>query len=162
CKKVVGGRQDGTIDVWDGSMGTKLYSFPGHKAPITSLAFSPDGKWLASGSADKTVKLWESRQEKATCEVPTGASLAFSPDSKRLAIAGWDLESVLVWEVPDGKKRLLTGPRYPRFLAFSPDGQILGAAGDDGAKFWKLLPSEKDLRITGLPKATGLAFKPDG
>jgi serine/threonine protein kinase len=73
----------------------------GHGGPVSSVSFSPDGKFLASGSWDKTVKVWEvgSWQEVATLWGHEGYvySVSFSPDGKFLASGSY--ETVKVWEV---------------------------------------------------------------
>jgi WD40 repeat protein len=67
--------------------------FIGHSSGVNSVAFSPDGKYLASGSQDNTVKLWsvESQKEITTlqCHNYTIFSVAFSPDGKYLASGSW-------------------------------------------------------------------------
>jgi WD40 repeat protein len=68
--------------------------FIGHSSAVLSVAFSPDGKYLASGSLDNTVKLWSvgSQKEVTTLEghYNVVTSVAFSPDGKYLVSGSWD------------------------------------------------------------------------
>ncbi|MBZ5563445.1 MAG: WD40 repeat domain-containing protein [Acidobacteriia bacterium] len=139
----------------------------GHENTVRSIAFSPDGRYLASGSVDATVKLWE---VEAAHEARTLAghrdmvtAVAFSPDSRSLASAGID-ETVRIWEVNTGREpRTLTGHTSEVYsVSFSPDGRRLASGGLDGTvRIWEM---ETSLTVLTLKGRVGKAvvFSPDG
>jgi hypothetical protein len=90
----------------------------GHSSPISSLAFSPDGKWLASGRLDRSIILWNAstgeQTRKWTSQNSNVAQLVFSPDSKRLVSA-------------DDGNPLIT-----------PDGSLLMQAAQNGVRIWRV------------------------
>jgi WD40 repeat protein len=120
-----------------------------HALPITSLASSPDGNTLASGSLDGTVRLWDARSlttpldEITVLRKPDGTlngirSLAFSPDGKRLALS--DAVYTVLWDLSIRQQLLkLDGAELPDSLAFSADGMALG-----GCTFGRIWLGEPD------------------
>ena len=119
----------------------------GHTNFVMSVAFSPDGDTLASGSVDNTVRLWSvaSRATLATLSGHTGAvfSVAFSPDGATLA-SGSDDKSVRLWSVASrATVATLSGHTADVWsVAFSPDGATLAyGSWDDTVRLWSVASS---------------------
>jgi len=100
----VGTRGGSSVQLIDTSSWQVIRTFEGHTSWVWSVAFSPDGKLLASGSWDETIKLWEvaTGREVRTLEGHTGwiNSVAFSPDGKLLA-SGSNDGTIKLWDISD-------------------------------------------------------------
>jgi WD40 repeat protein len=175
------GAADGVLQLWDVATGKARGQRFGNLSGPYSLAFSPDGKILASGSGDGdgTVQLWDVATGKARGQSFRGEggsvfSLVFSPDGKTLASSS-GLGTIQLWDVTSGQAFGKSLPAYSRWkgadhtvrsMSFSPDGRLLASGGDDGTiLMWDL---EIRYPLAGLPMTghgrtvESVAFRPDG
>ncbi|MDZ8054630.1 MAG: protein kinase domain-containing protein [Aulosira sp. ZfuVER01] len=151
----------------------------GHSSSVNSVAFSPDGKTLAIGSDDKTIKLWnlETGELIRTLtwrdfDFDFVTSIAISPDGKTLASGSFN-KTIKLWNLATGELiRTLTGhSSYINSVAISPDGNTLASGGKDKTiKLWNLatgelirtLPVERYVNTGHSESVTSIAISPDG
>jgi len=136
------------IRIWDFSTGRESLSLVTRIVGITSLAFSPDGRSLATGSYEGA-QVWDavtgrelhtlaSELRASTNQANSARSVAYSPDGRWIAVGNED-HIVRIWDAKTGEKlRDLEAHATPvRSVAFSPDGRRL-ASGSDGVRLWRL------------------------
>ncbi|KAF9471319.1 hypothetical protein BDN70DRAFT_977049 [Pholiota conissans] len=148
-KYLVSGLEDGTVRVWDASMGEELKVLVGHSDHVWSVAFSSDNKWIVSGSEDKTVRVWDAStgDELKVLEGHRGSvrSVAFSSDNKRIVSGSAD-ETVRVWDALTGEElKVLEGHGdYVRSVAFSSDNKwIVSGSADEMVRVWDASTGEE-------------------
>jgi WD40 repeat protein len=156
------------LTLWDVASGKKLATIA-QPSWVTTVAFSPDLKLIATGHDDGTVLLWDIASHQLVREIEAHeqpvSSLAFSPDGKRLASAGED-RLVLVWDTESGNKQLSLAGHTDRIpsLAWSPLGNRLVSAGwDTTARVWDATTGEPVILLNSHgDQVTLVTFSPDG
>ena len=155
----------GIIHLWNLADEKELDQLRGHRGHLTGLAYSPDGKLLASGDDGEEcgIRLWNAATRKEVRFLPAHrdkgpnsnrkgvTSLAFSPDGKFLASTGGD-ETLRFWDVATGKElSCWLGHNAAVYaVAFSPDGRFLATAGEDGGFVWDVSLRVRDEKLLPL------------
>jgi WD40 repeat protein/serine/threonine protein kinase len=160
----------GDVTVWDWRGGRIVRTFAGDERQQISVAFSGDGRRLASGNWAGSVRLWdaqaggESPGTFSETHYPVSA-LAFNKDGDRLATASFD-RRVDVWDITTRKivHKLRHTDGVVLGVAFSPDGRRLASTGEDKTvRVWDATTGREVLSLRGHADKCGcLAFSPDG
>jgi WD40 repeat protein len=176
------------VRVWDPATGKTIHILKGHTGEVWRVAFSPDGKRLASASQDGSVRVWnaETGHRLRSLEGNTGGvwGVAFSPDGRRVAFASGDPthrhsghsflsplapgrgnQTVRIWDADTGEETLcLQGNTGSVFdVAFSPDGRRLAAACTDRTvRVWDTATGQKVHSLQHRSWVASVIFSPDG
>ena len=158
-----------TAKVYDlANGGRDLLTLEGHTAEVITIRFSPDGKWLATTSEDKSIKLWDAGtgRELNTFIGHTHytSRVVFSPDGTRLASGSFD-RTVKVWDIQTGQELLtLSGHGGTVWgIAFSLDGRFIATGSNDNTlRLWDVRTGEPLLTLPTAAPPFRISFTPDG
>ncbi|HEY7156226.1 MAG TPA: WD40 repeat domain-containing protein, partial [Gemmataceae bacterium] len=140
-----------------------------HGSSILALAFSPDGKMLASGGADNRVSIWDAATGKELHRLPnvesTVKTVVFSPDGKLLALVTKKGRSIYLQDAATGKelRKVKLDTHSVEMAAFSPDGKFLAWGSDKTVHLWDVDAAKEIEPLKGFGQRIGfLSFTPDG
>jgi WD40 repeat protein len=171
-KRVALGHADGTVRLHDAATGKELRIVGRHPHIVWSVAFTPDGKAIASaGRRHGVVRLWDVETGRMVRSYPGHAGgvsrILVTPDGKQLVAAGGSFDpTIIVYDVATAKElhRLEGHTNLVDAIALSPDGRLLAsAAGNDPVRLWDLAAGKERRRWPGLAEnLKRLAFTADG
>jgi WD40 repeat protein len=154
--------QKTTIYLWDIGTQQLIKTLSGHDLRVNSLAFSPDGKTLASISNDLTTRVWNVESGMQT-QVFTGqaATVAFTHDGENLLTSGEG--GIKVWDFLKGELIYTFAPEaeYVRCFAIHPTGQFLAFESHEGIEVWDLTKKQR-VQYFSFQWPTSISFSPDG
>jgi cell division cycle 20-like protein 1 (cofactor of APC complex) len=146
--QLASGGNDNKLCVWDKLSDTPVYRFSSHVAAVKAIAWSPHQHHLLAsggGTADRTIKFWNTSTGTLIKEVDTGSqvcNLAWSKNSDEIVSThGYSQNQIVVWKYPKMEQVVsLTGHTYRvLYLSASPDGTtVVTGAGDETLRFWRV------------------------
>ena len=151
----------GTARVWEAQTGREIARMS-HNNAVVAVAFSPDGKYVVSGSFDGTVRVWETQTgHEVARKSYMSNEVAFSPDGKYIISGGG---AAHVWEAQTGREiARMSHEGGVVAVAFSPDGRYVVSGGGDGTvRVWEAQTGREIARMSHEGNVVAAAFSPDG
>src|SRR5262249_39657950 len=146
------GYDDGSVTIWNAESGWAQTHFPAHRRAVSGLAFTPDGRLLATGGVEGMAKLWNwtTQREIVTLKghLKSVHALDISPDGSRLATGGGGAECVKLWDMRTHQELITLAGEGAIIVAlvFSPDGdKIIGWNDKRQLQIWRA-PSWEEIK----------------
>jgi WD40 repeat protein len=176
-KLIASGGRDKTVQVWSVPQGAQVvgpavegnvFTYRGHTTNVSTVAWSPDGRRIASGAWDNTVQVWEPTPESNTLTYHGHMSfvntVAWSPDGRRIASGAWD-DTVQVWDATTGSMYVIYRGHKSvvRSVAWSPDGKFIASGDALTVQVWNASTGEHIFTYSGHTTfVSAVAWSPDG
>jgi WD40 repeat protein len=165
-----GSEGDG-IRLWDTVTGKCVTTLKEQGKPVSCVAFSPDGKWLAAGERSKVVRIWDVKTQRPLTrfeDLPHNpVALVFDKAGRIMAVSCWSVEGVAIqlWDLQTKRSTaILRGHTdFTVALAFSPDGKTLASGSyDNSLTLWDVSTGKVERMLKHPPGVMAVAFSPDG
>ncbi len=159
------------VEIFEVATGKPERKLEGHQQTVYSIAYSPDGHYLASSSGDHTVRIWDMQSKAETKVIGAHTSgvyqVVFSPDGKSVATCGGDKVAKIFEIAKDGQDPQVFQDKTPTIfncLSFSKDGRTLASGGADHLiRLWDIATGQVLRTIHGhADSVSSIAFSPDG
>jgi WD40 repeat protein/TolB-like protein len=169
--RTMGGRgvEYNKVSIWNAETGQETLVLEGHTSVVNSVAYSPDGRQIISGSTDGTIKIWDSRDGRLlrSISVPTNRGavsfVAYNPSGEKIVSAVGSL--ITIWNAQNGQKLTdLTGHQGTvRGMVFTHDGMLISAADDKNIRIWDINTGWEKGNLQGDDRyLKSVAVSPDG
>lgn len=155
--KLASGGNDNQLIIWDGLNPKPLHQFTDHTAAVKAIAWSPHQRGILAsggGTADKTIKTWNTLTGSMLHDVNTGSqvcNLVWLKNSNEIVSThGYSRNQIIVWKYPSMQQiAQLTGHTYRvLYLSLSPDGEtIVTGAGDETLRFWNVFEKNRHSEV---------------